>query len=40
VYGESAGEWTAVDALGFSKIAALTGMFYRRAGERADDAAR
>jgi argininosuccinate synthase len=40
VYGESAGEWTAVDALGFSKIAALTGMFYRRAGERAGDAAR
>jgi argininosuccinate synthase len=33
VYGESAGEWTAADALGFSKIAALTGMFYRRAGE-------
>ena len=38
VYGESAGEWTAVDALGFSKIAALTGMFYRRAGERVDAA--
>jgi len=36
VYGESAGEWTAVDALGFSKIAALPGMFYRRAGELAD----
>jgi argininosuccinate synthase len=36
VYGESAGEWTAADALGFSKIAALTGMFYRRAGEHAD----
>src|SRR5579863_1434091 len=33
VYGESAGEWTAADALGFSKIASLTGMFYRRAGE-------
>jgi argininosuccinate synthase len=40
VYGESAGEWTAVDALGFSKIAALTGMFYRRAGEHADAANR
>jgi argininosuccinate synthase len=40
VYGEAAGEWTAVDALGFSKIAALTGMFYRRAGERADAAKR
>jgi argininosuccinate synthase len=33
VYGESAGEWTAADALGFSKIAALTGIFHRRAGE-------
>ncbi len=32
VYGEAAGEWTAADALGFSKIAALTGMFHRRAG--------
>jgi len=36
VYGESAGEWTPGDALGFSKIAALPGMFYRRAGEHAD----
>ena len=36
VYGESVGEWTAVDALGFSKIVALPGMFYRRAGEHAD----
>lgn len=35
VYGESAGEWTATDALGFSKIAALTGVFARRAAERA-----
>src|SRR6201996_6958513 len=34
VYGEAAGEWTAADALGFSKIAALTGVFYRRAGEQ------
>lgn len=33
VYGESAGEWTATDALGFSKIVALTGVFHRRAGE-------
>jgi argininosuccinate synthase len=32
VYGEAAGEWTAADALGFSKIAALPGMFHRRAG--------
>ena len=33
VYGEAAGEWTATDALGFSKIVALSGVFYRRAGE-------
>jgi argininosuccinate synthase len=33
VYGEAAGEWSAIDALGFSKIVALPGMFYRRAGE-------
>jgi argininosuccinate synthase len=32
VYGEAAGEWTATDALGFSKIVALSGVFYRRAG--------
>jgi len=32
VYGEAAGEWTAQDALGFSKIVSLTGMFHRRAG--------
>ena len=32
VYGESAGEWSAADALGFSKIQALTGIFHRRAG--------
>jgi argininosuccinate synthase len=39
VYGEAPGEWTPADALGFSKIAALTGMFYRRAGEPAAAAA-
>jgi len=33
VYGEAAGEWTATDALGFSKMLALTGIFYKRAGE-------
>jgi argininosuccinate synthase len=33
VYGEAAGEWTPTDALGFSKIVALTGVFHRRAGE-------
>jgi argininosuccinate synthase len=38
VYGEAVGEWTAADALGFSKIVALTGVFARRAGERAKDA--
>jgi argininosuccinate synthase len=32
VYGESAGEWTPADALGFSKMLALTGVFYKRAG--------
>jgi argininosuccinate synthase len=32
VYGESAGEWTPTDALGFSKMLALTGVFYKRAG--------
>ena len=35
VYGEAAGEWTAGDALGFSRIAALPGVFHARAGERA-----
>jgi argininosuccinate synthase len=35
VYGESAGEWSAADSLGFSRIAALPGVFYARAGERA-----
>jgi argininosuccinate synthase len=38
VYGEAVGEWTAADALGFSKIVSLTGVFARRAGERAKDA--
>jgi argininosuccinate synthase len=37
VYGEAAGEWTPTDALGFSKIVALTGVFHRRAGERVKD---
>ncbi|HEX4024384.1 MAG TPA: argininosuccinate synthase [Steroidobacteraceae bacterium] len=39
VYGEAAGEWSATDALGFSRIVALTGMFHRRAGEQAEQAA-
>jgi argininosuccinate synthase len=32
VYGEAAGEWSASDALGFSRIVALSGQFYQRAG--------
>ena len=35
VYGESAGEWTPTDALGYSKMLALSGVFYKRAGENA-----
>jgi argininosuccinate synthase len=31
VYGESAGEWTAADALGYSKMLSLTGSFWQRA---------
>src|SRR5271156_4647874 len=38
VYGESVGEWTPTDALGFSKIVSLTGVFHHRAGERAQGA--
>jgi argininosuccinate synthase len=34
VYGESAGEWSAADALGFSKMLSLSGSFYTRAGGR------
>jgi argininosuccinate synthase len=33
VYGEAAGEWTPADALGYSKMLALTGMFHARAGQ-------
>jgi argininosuccinate synthase len=35
VYGEAAGEWTASDSLGFSRIVSLPGVFYTRAGEQA-----
>jgi argininosuccinate synthase len=35
VYGEAAGEWTPADALGYSKMLALTGVFYQRAGANA-----
>lgn len=31
-YGESAGEWTSADAVGFSRILALPGMLHTRAG--------
>jgi argininosuccinate synthase len=37
VYGEAAGEWTPMDALGYSKMLALTGVFYTRAGESERD---
>ena len=33
VYGESAGEWTAADARGYSRMLALPGTFWTRAGE-------
>ncbi len=32
VYGEAAGEWTAADARGFSRMLALPGMLHARAG--------
>ena len=35
VYGESAGEWTPAEALGYSKMLALPGVFYTRAGANA-----
>jgi argininosuccinate synthase len=35
VYGESAGEWTPAEAQGYSKMLALTGVFYQRAGAQA-----
>ncbi len=35
VYGEAAGEWTAIDSLGFSRIVSLPGVFHARAGEQA-----
>jgi argininosuccinate synthase len=35
VYGEAAGEWTPTDALGYSKMLALPGIFHRRAGGNA-----
>jgi len=35
VYGEAVGEWSPADALGFSKIVSLPGVFYHRAGANA-----
>jgi argininosuccinate synthase len=32
VYGEAAGEWTAADALGYSRVLSLAGMLQTRAG--------
>ena len=32
VYGEAAGEWTAADAVGFSRMLSLPGMLHTRAG--------
>jgi argininosuccinate synthase len=40
VYGEAVGEWTAADALGFSRIVGLPGVFHRRAGMRAAEQAK
>jgi argininosuccinate synthase len=37
VYGEAAGEWTAQDALGFSRILALPGMLQSRAAAGNED---
>jgi argininosuccinate synthase len=38
VYGEAAGEWTAADARGFSRMLALPGMLYARAGATSGEA--
>jgi hypothetical protein len=37
-YGESVGEWTAAEAHGFSKMLALPGIFYTRAGRQQREA--
>jgi len=37
-YGESAGEWSSADAVGFSKILALPGMLHARAGQSSPEA--
>lgn len=38
VYGESAGEWTASDAVGYARILSLTGSLQTRAGQAATGA--
>jgi len=37
VYGEAVGEWTPADALGFSKIVALPGIFAHRAAQTGEE---
>ncbi len=37
LYGEAVGEWTAEDARGFSRLAALPGMLWARAGVASQD---
>jgi argininosuccinate synthase len=39
IYGEAAGEWSAADARGFSRLAALPGMLWARAGGGVEAAA-
>ena len=34
VYGESAGEWTSADALGYARVLSLPGSLQTRAGEK------
>jgi argininosuccinate synthase len=36
-YGESAGEWTSADAVGFSRILALPGILHARAGQSTNE---
>jgi len=38
VYGETAGEWTATDTLGYARVLALAGTLQTRAGGRLNDA--
>ncbi len=37
-YGEAAGEWTAADARGFARLAALPGELHARVGRQSEDA--